>query len=93
MPALNPKDVLVALVRGPIVFAKGAINNEATPAIGFAYLAGYLRNKGYQTTIVDAIAEGLNQFHDLDSYPNFAIQGLSIERLVESIPAEANVIG
>ena len=31
----------VALVRGPIVYKDGAVNNEATPVIAFAYIAGY----------------------------------------------------
>ena len=50
----------VALVRGPIVFAQDAFNNEATPAIGFAYIAAYIMRHGYSVTIVDAIGEGLN---------------------------------
>ncbi len=38
--------LLVALVRGPIVFATGAVNNEATPAIAYAYIISYLRRRG-----------------------------------------------
>ena len=45
----------ITFVRAPIVSKIGNINNEATPAIGFAYLSGYLRRLGYDPLLVDAI--------------------------------------
>jgi|TARA_B100000315_G_scaffold259589_1_gene316207 hypothetical protein len=63
----------VALVRGPIVFSNGAFNNEATPAIGLAYIAGFLHEKGYKTTLVDAIGEGLNRIYPLSEFPNSCV--------------------
>ena len=53
---------LVTLVRPPILCTQRAFNNEATPCIGFAYISAYLRSKGYDVSIVEAIGEGLNQF-------------------------------
>lgn len=32
----------ITFVRGPIVSSAGAINNEATPSIAFAYLTAFL---------------------------------------------------
>lgn len=83
----------VTLLRGPIIFAKGAFNNEATPAIGFAYIAGYLKKHGYQVEVLDAIGEGLNNVYDMPDYPGFMAQGLTLEKVLERIPAQTDVIG
>ena len=45
----------ITFVRAPIVSKIGSVNNEATPAIGFAYLSGYLKKFGYEPVFVDAI--------------------------------------
>ena len=63
----------VTLVRGPIVSTVRAANNEATPCIGLAYIAGYLRQHGYDATIVDAIGAGLNQYWPLDDHPGYIV--------------------
>ena len=83
----------VALVRGPIVFSNGAFNNEATPAIGLAYIAGFLNGKGYKTTLVDAIGEGLNKIYSLSEFPGFSAQGLRNAEIIERIPKETKIIG
>jgi anaerobic magnesium-protoporphyrin IX monomethyl ester cyclase len=90
---LKKKKLVVALVRGPIVYGDGAINNEATPAIGFAYLAGYLRQYGYDPVIVDGIGEGLNQTWPLERYPGYNCHGLTFAEIVERIPSDSDVIG
>ena len=51
----------VTLVRGPMVTAT-ALSNMATPSIGLAYVAGYVRPHGYDCQIIDALAEGLDRF-------------------------------
>ena len=83
----------VALVRAPLISRIGALNNEAVPHIGLAYLAGYLRAHGYEAVIVDGIAEGLNHVHPWPGHPGFQLQGITPEQLVERIPADAMVIG
>lgn len=83
----------VALVRGPVVSAEGALNNEATPAIGLAYVAGTARSFGYAVEIIDAIAEGLDLVNGLDWCPGFVTLGLSPEETVARVPADADVIG
>ena len=87
------KKLNVALVRGPIVFAAGSVNNEATPAIGFAYISGYLRSKGYDTIIVDSIGEGLNVTWPFKKYPGFYCQGLPFDAVIARIPKNTDVIG
>ena len=87
------KKLNVALVRGPIVFASGSVNNEATPAIGYAYISGYLRSKGYDTIIVDSIGEGLNVIWPFKKYPGFYCQGLPFDAVIARIPKDTDVIG
>lgn len=91
----NPTEVRgrIALVRGPIVTARGAINNEATPAIALAYISAFIRKAGYEPILVDAIAEGIDSIWPLDKYPGFGCQGLNFAEIVARIPADCRVIG
>lgn len=90
MQIKNPK---ITLVRGPIVSSSRAVNNEATPSIAFAYLAGYLKKLKYDCFIVDAISEGLNNFWDVKSREGFVCQGLTFEQTIDLIPEDTDVIG
>lgn len=81
------------LVRGPIVYTQGAFNNEAVPAIGLAYLAGYMRAHGGTPEIVDAIGESLNQVWDYPDYEGYQCQGLTFDEILDRIPADSEVIG
>jgi len=83
----------ITFVRGPIVSKIGAINNESTPAIGFAYLSGYLRKFGYEPVWVDAISEGISQTWPLDKYPGFGGLGLTFDEIIARIPKDSQVIG
>ncbi|NQV57617.1 MAG: B12-binding domain-containing radical SAM protein [Rhodospirillales bacterium] len=83
----------VALVRGAIFSTSRSINNEATPSIAFAYIAAYLINRGYKVTIVDGVAEGLNQVWHPENYTGFQCQGLAPDEIIKRIPKDADVIG
>lgn len=83
----------VALVRAPLISREGALNNEASPAIGLAYIAGYLQKYGHHVEIVDGTAEDLGTVRPLKEHPGFQIQGIGLDELVERIPADADVIG
>jgi len=85
--------LLVALVRGPIVFATGAVNNEATPAIAYAYIISYLRRRGCRVVMIDAIGEGLNRTWPLKEYSGFRCHGLHFDEIISRIPKGADVIG
>jgi anaerobic magnesium-protoporphyrin IX monomethyl ester cyclase len=83
----------ITFVRAPIIAQEGAINQEATPAIGFAYLSGYLRKFGYNPVLVDGISEGINQFWPLKKYPGLQAQGLNFDEIITRIPKDSMVIG
>jgi len=91
--AVGARAPRVALVRGPFVATVRAASNEATPALGLAYIAGYLRQHGYDVTIVDAAGEDLNRFWFHDRYPGLIVKGLPFEETVDRIPVDADVIG
>lgn len=95
-PTLAPttrKKLRITLVRGPFVATVHAASNEATPALGIAYVAAYARQHGYDVTMVDSVGEDLNRFWFLDGYPGVIIKGLGFEETVERIPADSDVIG
>lgn len=90
---MDRKNLEITLLRGPLVFKDGGVNNEATTAIGMAYVDGFLRQGGYKTTWVDATAEGLNQTWALEKYPGFNCQGLTFDETLNRIPKSTEVIG
>jgi len=83
----------VSLVRPPIVSTIRSFNNEATPCIGIAYISAYLQSKGYKVQVVDGIAEGLNRFWEIQEFPGYHCQGLTIDEIVEQIDPSAVIIG
>jgi len=83
----------VALVRAPLLSRVGALNNEAVPHIGLAYLAGSLRAANFPVEIVDGIAEGLNSVHPWPGHDGFQLQGIPLDEVVERIPQRTTVIG
>src|SRR5216110_425493 len=88
-----PGRLRVTLVQGPVVSRIRAASNEATPCIGLAYVAGYARQHGYEVTILDAIAEGLNRYWPLEGRPGFICQGLPFAEILDRIPADTEVFG
>jgi len=91
-PVKGDKKLHVTFLRGPIVSATKSFNNEATPCIAIAYLSGYIAHHGYAYTIVDSIAEGLNQSWPLAGRPGFQCRGLTYEEIVTRIPPDTDVI-
>ena len=76
-----------------MVFHDRAINNEATPAIGMAYLAGYAIDRGHDVTIVDSVSEALNHIWPMPDFAGIACQGLTFEDAIARIPENSQVIG
>src|SRR5947209_12603778 len=93
LPAPGPARLRVTLVQGPVVSRIRAASNEATPCIGLAYVAGYARQHGYEVTILDAIAEGLNRDWPVEGRPGFICQGLPCSEIIDRIPADTEVFG
>jgi radical SAM superfamily enzyme YgiQ (UPF0313 family) len=82
----------IAFIRGPVVARENAINNEATPSIGMAYLTAYSKRAGHEVHFIDAVAEGLNRVWTPDEFPGFACQGLTFAETIDRIPADVDVL-
>jgi anaerobic magnesium-protoporphyrin IX monomethyl ester cyclase len=82
----------VSLVRGALVSPQGSINNEPTPPIGLAYLAGSLKAAGFEIQGIDATGQALDR---VDAIPGTSLQanGIGIPEVVEQIDPESKVIG
>jgi radical SAM superfamily enzyme YgiQ (UPF0313 family) len=81
----------VAFVRGPMVTAT-ALSNLATPSIGLAYVAGYVRQHGYDCHLIDSVAEGLDNFWPVKGYPELLGAGLPFQETIDLIPADSEVL-
>lgn len=85
----------VTLIRGPVLFPKfrpsGVVN--PVPPIGVAYLAGAAKSAGHKVTCIDAAGEALQRFRICPLDDRLLENGLSMEEIVERIPADTNVIG
>jgi radical SAM superfamily enzyme YgiQ (UPF0313 family) len=90
---LNVARPKAVLIRGPLVMTANALTNEAVPAIGLAYVAGYVKSRGYEPVFLDSIGLALNRTYPLEKYPGFWCQGLTVEEILEHIPFDAGVIG
>jgi radical SAM superfamily enzyme YgiQ (UPF0313 family) len=82
----------VCLIRGPLVSQRGSVNNEPTPPIGLAYLAGSLRAVGYPVRAIDATAQAFDRVYDVPG-TTLEAHGIALEEVVEQIPARTRVIG
>ena len=86
------KSLRVVLTRGPLVSSEAAFNNEATPSIGLAYIAGYIEKHGIKPILVDGIAQGLNRVWPNPKYPGYVCHGLTFEEISNQIPPDVDVI-
>lgn len=84
---------LITFLRPPAVARKTALNNEVTPAIGIAYLSGYLQAQGYRTAVVDPVGEDLDQIWPIEDHPEYVAQGLRFEEILEKIPKDTDLFG
>ena len=83
----------IVLLRGPIISTTNALNNEAVPSVGLAYIAGYLRARGINAEIIDSIGEGLNRVWPLENVEGYQGHGLTFDETIARIPLDVDVIG
>jgi radical SAM superfamily enzyme YgiQ (UPF0313 family) len=88
----NRKKPLITFIRGPIFGTSGALNNEGTSCIAYAYLSAYVARHGYEMVLVDAIGEGLDRIWKPEEYPGYQCQGLTIEETLDRVPQRSGVL-
>ena len=82
----------IALIRGSFIAVKGSVNNEPTPPIGLAYLAGTLLGNGYQVQGIDAVGEALFDFTDIPD-TDLQFNGLNNDQIINMIEPGVRIIG
>jgi anaerobic magnesium-protoporphyrin IX monomethyl ester cyclase len=85
-------DFRVALVRGGLVAPQGSLNNEPTPAIGLAYIAGSLRHAGFPVVGIDATAEDMDRVVPIAG-TRLQYNGIGVEAIIDRLPADTRVVG
>jgi anaerobic magnesium-protoporphyrin IX monomethyl ester cyclase len=84
--------MLVTLIRLAITGPIGSINNEATPAIGLAYIAGVCSEQGVEVHGIDATGRNLGKFFKI---PECGLQGngIEIDEILNLIDPRTKLIG
>ncbi|MBF0380409.1 MAG: B12-binding domain-containing radical SAM protein [Magnetococcales bacterium] len=90
---INHKYPKAALVRPPIVAVQRAINNEAVPAVGLAYVLAFAKSRGYDVKLIDAIASKLNNIWPVNDFPGYICKGMTFDEIIDEIKPDTNVIG
>lgn len=85
-------DFLVTLIRGPFVVPKGTLNNEPTPPIGLAYIAGSLKQAGFKMKGIDSSGEAIDRITPIPD-SRLQYQGLGIEEIKERVDPKTKVFG
>lgn len=78
------------IVRPPVLMPAFNMANLVVPPIGPAYVAGALRAAGYQVQILDAVGSAIEHF---TPHPRGILHGMTVDELVEAIPADIDAIG
>ena len=81
----------VALVRPPMLLTRLAHTTPTCPPLGLAYLAGSLRAKGHEVSVVDAVGEGIFRYTPFGS--RFLLHGLERDAIVARIRPDVEAIG
>lgn len=82
----------ITLIRPPLITYKAAMISTPTPALGLLYLSSYLKQHNFEVTVIDSLAEGLENF---ESYTgeNYITQGISNSEILNKIPGHTDFIG
>src|SRR5262245_54830689 len=90
MQALKNNDPIICLIRPPAAEAFRFSSASITLPLGLAFISATLRDAGFDSDIIDAVAEGPNKH---TKYCKGYLVGLRFEQIVERIPASADIIG
>lgn len=82
----------ITLIAPPWIFKEEV--EFVSQNLGLGYLASYLKERGHEVVIIDALIEGVGISSPLSTkYANVLQWGLSHEEIVERIPLDSKLIG
>ena len=84
--------MIITLIRFAIVAPYRSLNNEPTPPIGLAYIAGSCKSKGTIVKGIDSTAENLNKIFKIPK-GNLQGNGIEINEIVRLIDHKTKVFG
>ena len=82
----------IALIRPSIFSSINSFSAPVTPPLALAYLSASLKKEGFSVESVDAVGEAIDQV-SLFEKPEGRVRGLSIEKILQRIPKETDLIG
>ena len=82
----------ITLIRPPIFSSIGSFSAPVTPPLALAYLSASLKKDRFSVESIDAVGEAMDQVHLLKN-PEGRVRGLPIEKILQRIPKETNLIG
>jgi len=82
----------ITLIRPPIFSSISSFSAPVTPPLALAYLSASLKKEGFSVASIDAVGEAINQIY-LFEKPEGRVRGLSIEKILQRIPRETDLIG
>ena len=85
----------VALIRPPVVSFPASLSSYgATPPLGLAYIAGVVREAGYDLQVLDAPGEAFDRFRKFEGpVGTLEMHGLNPAELVDALRPGTQVIG
>ncbi len=83
----------VTLIQPPALMAVDNYSTITQPPLGIAYLAAYLRHKGHEVHVIDAVGEAIATVQEWPYRKRRLIQGLSFDEIAARMPSGTEVIG
>ena len=86
------KSLYITLIRPPIIFSAKSYSTPITLPVGISYIAAALKKSNYRVKIIDCVGAGINEIHTtVDN--RFKIQGIDVDRSIEMINKDCDIIG
>lgn len=81
----------VCLINPPRLIKPLSIVLKPAPPLGLAFIAAALQSEGAEVSVIDALAEGYEVYHEFRD--DIVVNGFSIEEIARRIPADVDMIG
>ena len=83
----------ITLIHPPALMARSNYSTITQPHLGLAYIAAFVRERGHEVEIVDGVGEAISTFTVWEPRPDFLVQGLSFDDIIERVAPDTELIG